>query len=167
MTKSIELNRTDTAISGVSALNLPMAVLNFPVDFTIRDRGPKEAILTNLTSPLGCAETIRFAVNDIANIYKGTNIDPTLWATTKHGVNVLAQVNDIWSIVDSTNATFRQDIPFSAHIVLKVPDCGLITADMLKTSVGRLADALFNSGVVTSERLGALAKGALIPSGVD
>lgn len=167
MTKQLVLNRADTAISGVPSLNLPLAVLNLPVDFVTKTRSNKEVVLANLTSPLGAVETIRFAVNDVANIYSGTQIQPTMWATSKHGVSILAQLNDIFSVTDTVDASFRQDLPVSAHIVLKVPDSELITGDVLKAIVGRLADVLFDSGGVTSSRLVALARGSLIPANVN
>ena len=167
MSKQLVLNRTDTAISGVSSLALPLAVLNFPVDFVVKNRSNKEAVLANLTSPLGAVETIRFAVNDVSNVYSGTQIQPTLWATSKHGVSMLVQLNEIFSITDTADTSFRQDLPVSAHIVLKVPDSEFITGDVMKTIIGRLVDAMFDSGVVTSGRLAALARGSLLPSGVS
>lgn len=166
MTKQLIFNRTDTAISGVSSLALPLAVLNLPVDFVVKSRNAKDVTLSNITSPLGAVETIRFAVNDVANVYTGSSIQPTLWATSKHGVSVLAQINEIFSITDTVDATFRQDLPMSAHIVLKVPDSEFMTGDLLKAIVGRLADTLFNAGVVTSERLAALTRGSLLPQDV-
>lgn len=167
MTKQLVLNRADTAISGVPSLSLPLAVLNLPVDFVTKTRSNKEVVLANLTSPLGAVETIRFAVNDVANVYSGTQIQPTMWATSKHGVSILAQLNDIFSVTDTVDASFRQDLPVSAHIVLKVPDSELITGDVLKAIVGRLVDALFDSGAVASSRLVALARGSLIPANVN
>lgn len=167
MTKQLVLNRADTAISGVPSLSLPLAVLNLPVDFVTKTRSNKEVVLANLTSPLGAVETIRFAVNDVANVYSGTQIQPTVWATSKHGVSILAQLNDIFSVTDTVDASFRQDLPVSAHIVLKVPDSELITGDVLKAIVGRLVDVLFDKGDVASSRLVALARGSLIPAGVN
>lgn len=166
MTKQLIFNRTDTAISGVSSLLLPMAVLNLPVDFVVKGRNAKDVTLANITSPLGAVETIRFAVNDVANVYTGSGIQPTLWATSKHGVSILAQINEIFSVTDTVDATFRQDLPMSAHIVLKVPDSEFMTGDMLKAIVGRLVNTLFNSGVATSERLAALTRGSLLPTDV-
>lgn len=166
MTKQLNLNRTDTAISGVSSLNMPLGILNFPVDFTPKSRTSKIAVLANLTSPLGAVETVRFAVNDIANVFTGTGISPTLWATSKHGMSVLIQLNDIFSVTDTVDSTFRQDLPVSGHIVLKVPDSELITGDVIKAFLGRLCDCAFNSGVVTSERLAALCRGSLLPTDV-
>lgn len=166
MTKQLNFNRTDTEISGVSSLSLPIGVLNFPIDFTPKARTAKEVVLANLTSPLGAVETVRFAVNDVANVYTGTGVAPSYSATSKHGVSVLMQLNDIYSITDSVDATFRQDLPITGHIVLKVPDSELLTGDVLKAFLGRLVDLAFNSGLTTSERLAALCRGSLLPTDV-
>jgi hypothetical protein len=164
MTKSISYNRTDTPVSGVSSLNLPIAVLNYKADFTKEVNTPGEGIITNVTSPLIAPERMRFAVTPIADIYKGTGIDPTLAAPSKRGLTVLVQLQDTWTVTDSADATYRVDLPVTGHFVLRVPQNEMITADALKTFIGRTMSGFFNTGVVTTERIVGLLRGSMMPS---
>lgn len=163
MAKTLNLNYTDTAISGISSLNLPLSVVNFPVDFRVKVDDPGEAIVTNLTSPIERPETFRFAITEIRDVYKNTSIDANVAAPTRRGVSILCQLNDVYSITDSSDATYQVNLPMQGHIVLKIPSNDLITADVMKTFLGRLVDGLFNSGVVSSGRLASLARGSLLP----
>lgn len=165
MTKQISKGYTDTAVSGVPSLTYPRAVLNIAKDFRVKtNNSGKEVILTNITSPVDRPENIRIAYTDVANIYGGTSIEPSVLAPTKRGVSVLAQVTDVMSVTDDTNSDFRIDLPLSAHLVIKVPASEYVTADVVHTLVGRLLSSLFDTGVTTNARLDAILRGSLVPS---
>lgn len=166
---AIEINRgyTDTAISGVTGLTFPRAILNYSKDFRVKwNKEGKEVLLTNLTSPIDRPENIRLAYTDIANIYSNTGIEPSVASPTKRGVSILAQVTDVLSVVDTANADFRIDLPVSAHLVLKVPSSQYINAAEVQILLGRLLSSLFDSGSVTNSRLEAILRGSLVPPGV-
>jgi hypothetical protein len=165
MTKVINSGYVDTPVSGVSSLTFPRAVLNIGSDFRVKTNNTgKEVVLTNLTSPIDRPENIRLAYSDIANIYSGTGVDPSLSAPTKRGVSILSQVTDVISVTDDTDADYRVDLPISAHIVLKVPASEYITANVVQTLIGRLLSSLFDTGVTTTSRLEAILRGSLVPS---
>lgn len=164
MTKSLSTNRTDTPVQGVTSLNLPLSVINFKSDFIKEVDDAGEGIVTNLTSPLITPERYRFAVTPIVDIYKGTGIDSSLYAPTKRGVTVLVQLQDTWTVTDSVDTTYRVDLPITGHFVLRIPQNELITAEMLKTFIGRTMSGFFNTGVVTTERIASLLRGSMLPS---
>lgn len=165
MTKVINSGYVDTPISGVSSLTFPRAILNVGKDFRVKtNNSGKEVILTNLTSPIDRPENIRLAYSDIANIYSGTGVDPSVSAPTKRGVSILSQVTDVISVTDTTDADYRVDLPVSAHLVLKVPASEFITADLVQTLLGRLLSSLFDAGATTTSRLEAILRGSLVPS---
>lgn len=166
MSKAISLNRTDTAVSGVTELSLPISVLNYAADWVVRSDGPTEAIIANLTSPIDCVETFRWGMSEIKDIYQGKGINPTVYAPTRRGARMFCQLNDIWTVTDLTDPTYRVDLPVEGHIVLKVPAHELVTADQVKAFLGRIVDGMFNTGVITSERLSAMARGSLLPKGL-
>lgn len=156
---------TDTAVSGVSNLTFPRAVLNIQKDFRVKsDQAGKEVVLTNITSPIDRPEKIRIGYTDVANVYSGTGIDSSVLAPTKRGVSVLAQVTDILSVTDDTNPEYRIDLPVSYHLVIKVPASEFITAADVQTGIGRLLSSLFDTGVTTTSRLDAILRGSLVPS---
>jgi len=165
MTKQISNGYTDTPISGVSSLTSPRAVLNIAKDFRIKsNNNGKEVVLTNITSPVDRPENIRLAYTEVANIYGGTSVDPSVSAPTKRGVSILAQVTDVMSVQDDANSDFRIDLPLSAHLVIKVPASEYVTAETVQTLVGRLLSSLFDSGKTDLTRLDAILRGSLVPS---
>jgi hypothetical protein len=164
MTKVVTPGYTDTAVSGVSALNFSRAILNLGTDFRVKSNTGKEVILTNLTSPIDRPEQIRLAYTDVANVYNGTGIEPSLAAPSKKGVSILAQVTDVLSVTDSTDADYRIDLPLSAHLVLKAPASEFITAVQVQTLIGRLLSSLFDTGSQDESRLEAILRGSLVPT---
>lgn len=165
MTKQISNGYTDTPISGVSSLTFPRAILNIEKDYRVKsNNNGKEIVLTNITSPVDRPENIRLAYTEVANIYGGTSIDPSLLAPTKRGVSVLAQVTDVMAVTDDANSDFRIDLPMSAHLVIKVPASEYVTAEVVQQLVGRLLSSLFDAGKTDSARLNAILRGSLVPS---
>lgn len=157
---------TDTPVSGVTSLSMPLSVLNFPKDFSVKSEQPGEVVLTNLTCPTDRPERFRFAISEVADIYRGSAIDVNLYTPTRRGVSVVAALTEVLNISDDVVATYQAAIPVSAHIVLKLPNNALITGTEVKALVGRLCDSLFSTGVVDTARLDALMRGSLKPKGV-
>lgn len=165
MTKEIKNGYTDTPISGVTSLAFARGLLNIAKDYRVKsNNNGKELILTNLTSPLDRPENIRLAYSEIANVYAGTGIEPSVASPTKKGVSLLAQITDVLSVTDTTDADFRIDYPMSAHLVLKVPSAEYVTADVVLALIGRLLSVLHDTGSITPARLNALMRGSLVPS---
>lgn len=165
MSKVKSLGYTDTAISGVTSLDFPRGLVNIATDFAVKSEKPgQEVVLTNITSPVDRPEKIRLAYSDVANIYNGSGIDPSVAAPTKRGISILAQESSVISVTDSVDADFRLDLPISCHLVIKVPASEYITAEDVRVSLGRLLSSLFDTGVETDTRLNAILRGSLVPS---
>lgn len=165
MSKTVSTGYTDTPVDGVSELTFPRAVLNFGTDFRVKANTPgKEVILTNITSPTDQPELIKLCYSEIADIYRGSKVEPTIFTPTKKGVSILAQVNDVISVTDTTDADYRVDLPVQCHLVIKVPMSAEITANVVQTCIGRLLSSLFDTGVETTSRLEAILRGVLVPS---
>lgn len=166
MAKQLSVNYTDTAIPGVTSMNLARGLLNFGADFRIKSDEPNEVIITNLTSPVVYPERLRFSVNDVANVYTGSSIEPSLFSPTKRGTSVLCQLTETWKVTDSEHPELEVALPISAHIVLKVPNNEMVTPAAIQTLLGRLISGLFETGSTTDARLGALLRGSLKPSDI-
>lgn len=164
MAKSVVKNYTDTPISGVTSLTLPISVVNFGKDFRVKSDEPGEAILTNLTSPIDRPEKFRFAMSDIKDIYKNSGIDANLYSPSRRGVSVLVQLTDTYTVSDSTDTKYDVALPMEAHLVIKVPSNELISSQMIQDFVGRLTNGLFESGAVNTNRIKSLFRGSLIPT---
>lgn len=164
MSKIVNVGYTDTPISGVTVENFPRGLVNYGADFRIKQDIPNEVILTNLTSPVDRPERFRFSYSDVANIYNGTDVDPSMYAPSKKGVSILTQVTEVLSVTDTTDAAYRVDLPVSAHLVLKIPANENITAVMLETILGRLVSGVYETGSLTTERLASMFRGSLTPA---
>lgn len=154
--------------SVTTMLQLPIPTLSYAKDFSIRTERAEEIILTNTTSPLDQPETIRFAIQNVGNVYAGTPVAVESQSVTKRGVQLLIQLNDILRVTPDEEATTcgcfaPYDLPISAHIVLRVPLNSNVSADVALQVLKRNVAALFD-GDVTSARLNSMLRGALKPS---
>lgn len=165
MAKVKSLGYTDTTIQGVSELNFSRGLLNFEKDFRIKSNtAGKEIVLTNITSPVDRPEKLRIGYSEVANVYNGTGVEPTVCAPTKKGTQILVQLTEVISVTDSADADYRLDLPVSYHVVIKVPTSEYVTSSDIVTGLGRLVSGLFDTGVSTTTRLDAILRGALVPS---
>jgi hypothetical protein len=133
-------------------------------NYAVITKGSDTTIVTNTTSPLDQPETIRWSVQGIRNIYANTGIDPAYFATSKRGVSLLAQTNDIYRISDSDNATYRVDLPVSSHFVVKAPLHDLLTPDIILSVILRNVSNLFDTGSTGSSRLAQLLRSGTTPT---
>lgn len=166
MAKALSVNYTDTAISGVSSLKLERGLVNFGADFKVKMDVPGEVILTNLTSPVVYPERMRISVSDVANVYTGSSIEPSLYSPTKKGTSLLVQLTEVWKVTDGAAPTMEIALPVSAHIVIKVPNHELVTPAAVQTLVGRLISGLYETGETSTTRLTAMLRGSLKPSDI-
>lgn len=166
MAKSLSVNYTDTAIAGATAPQITVPVLNYSTDFRVRQDEPNESIIANLTSPISQPERIRIAQQDVADVYRNTGIDPTMYYQSRRGTQVLLQLTDVFKVSDGTDASYEALLPISVHMVIKVPNNDLITSDICMNEVARLLGALYetNASGTTSNRLSSMLRGALLPA---
>jgi hypothetical protein len=151
------------ADSVVATKNVAIPSLSWGTDFKTKVDDPNEVIVTNVTCPLDRPETIRFGYTEIADVYKNTSIDSSVYAPTKRGIQLLAQVNDVYTVTDSVDTQYRVDLPVQAHLVIKVPANELITADEVNKLIARAVSTFYATATVTSEKIAAMIRGSLRP----
>lgn len=164
MSLSLNKNILDTPVSGVPTLAIACPTLNFAVDYAVKDANASEAALVNLTGTVSDVETIRIKRADVANVYTNSGIDPSYQAPSKRGQSVVTQINAVYTVVDSSDASYRVDLPLQCHLVLKVPHNPLITEGVVLDAAKRCFSTLFDTGSTTSGRLARVLRGSLVPS---
>lgn len=164
MSKVVSVNHTDTPISGVTELSLERGLVNYGADFKVKVEMADSVILTNLTSPITAPEQFKFSVQDVANVYTGTAVDPNFYSPSKKGVSLLAQCNEVWTVTDTEDSTYQVELPVQAHIVLKVPKNENITPAMVEALLGRVVSGLYETGSEGTTRLQAMLRGSMKPS---
>lgn len=163
MSISINSGVRDTAISGVSPITLSVPTLNFSEDYKLKSQGPNEVVLQNITTPLDQPETIRFGFSPIKDIYKNSDVNQDIIVNSRKGVQVLAQLNTVYNVTDSTDAKFVKQLPVSAHLVIKAPQASEITDSLILAVIARLVGTLHENG---KNNLRSLLAGVLAPRNV-
>lgn len=161
MAKSVNKGYTTTH---ETALVTAAVGFDFDSDFRVKSETVDEVRIVNTTSPIDRPETIRFAYSEIKDVYNNTSIDSSVYAASRKGVQILAQINEVFSLTDSVDASYRVDLPVSAHIVIRVPACEYISSSDILDLVKRLNGALYDQQTVNSDRLQALLRGSLKPT---
>lgn len=144
---------------------IDVPTLAWTTDFALTTEDADKSVVTNIQCPVDQPETMRWQISDVANVYNGTGIDPSVFATSKRGVSLLVQVNDIFRVADADKPGFQMDLPVSTHIVVKIPKSQYITSEMIQQVVYRNISALLGNAWGT-DRLEQLVRGALTPPGL-
>lgn len=165
MSKSISTGYTDTTLSPDTSASLTLlrAPINTGVDFAVQSNKPGEVVLINITSPADRIEKFRFGFTEVADVYKGSGIDPAYYGPSRKGVSVVVQLTEVQRVIESTDINYAVDLPISCHLVIKVPSHELITATVVETAVKRLLSGLYPKGATTLTRLTSLLRGSLVP----
>lgn len=166
MAKILAAGYADTAISGVSSLNLSRGLLNLPADWKMQSVNSNECVLTNLKAPLDRPETIRIQWSEKANVYQNSGVDVSVRPPSQKGISFVIQHRRILTCTDSASPDFRQDVPVQVHTVCTFPAFELFTADMLQIELGRMLSAFYNTGVTDVNRMSAIMRGAVQSSEV-
>jgi len=137
---------------------------DYAANFAVKSDSPGEARIVNTTTPIDRPETLRFAYSEIKDVYANTSIDTSAYASSRKGVQVLVQLTDVYALTDDTDASYRVDLPVSAHLVIKLPaNENISSADVLGLA-NRLVGGLYDNQVVNSDRISALLRGSLLPT---
>lgn len=166
MAKVLSFVSTDTPISGVTTNPIEIEKVNFGADFVEKISSKNEIVITNTTAPVGLAETFRFAIQPIEDIYRGSDIESSLRSNAKRGVSILVQHTYVMRETDSTDATYERLVPVTAHTVLKFPNSESLTAVIAEKSFRRHLAGWYLTGAHGTERISQLIRGVLLPSDV-
>lgn len=164
MAKTLNMNFNDTTVTGGTAVTLTLPQLNYGADFRVTKDDAGEAIITNITSPIDMPERFRFAHNAVPDVYKNTGIDPTMYYASRRGTQVLCQLTDVLSVTDTSAPDYLALLPVEAHIVIRVPNNDLISAEQVEATISRMLAGLYETTTGQQTRLRSLLRGALLPS---
>lgn len=147
LTKQINMGPNGTAVSGLTALtDLAISPLNYDADFRVLEEGPSRVVMTDVTSPIDQPSTLRIAQTSRANIYAGTDIDPSAFLATRKGSDTIVEFREVWEETDSVDATYRALIPVRCAITLTLPVSASVTPGMVQDLITRTFSALYEQG---------------------
>lgn len=165
MARILGTNYTDTTLTGAKSTSLALPSLNYGADYRVVSDRPEEAVITNITSPLSSPERFRFAYQAVADVYKGSGVDPSLYLPSRKGAQILCQLTDVLPVTDADVPAFAAALPLSCHVVIKFPNNDLITASVLETYLKRMLAGLYDPAKATPiDRLLGIMRGSLLPT---
>lgn len=163
MSKSTSWGFTDTV---VATKNVAVPDLSYTADYAVESYDAQKVSLVNKTSPLDQLEHLRYQCQEVPNIYKGTSIDPSAYSVSRKGISVAVVLNDTLRVTESTDASYQMDLPVKATLTVVVPQSAYLSADLIASLIKRNVAAWFGTGVVTSDRIMALVRGSMKPTGM-
>lgn len=126
---------------------------------------PNECRITDISANLETPKVVRYAAQDVANVYSGTDIDPSAYAPVRRGKSVVIQTSLNAKVTDSTDPSFLVLLPVQIHTVVKLPVTDYLTSAqinlMLRDHFGDIITAN------DSDMLPRLLRGALKPSELE
>lgn len=128
----------------------------------IDTKSANEVHLVDTTQGMETPMQIRYSISDVANIYSGTSIDPSVYAPIRRGKSLLAQMTLTAKVTDNADPSYMVLLPISMHCVIKVPQSDYLTTDHIENILKHLIDTLYDS--TGTFKVGSLLRGALKPS---
>lgn len=146
--------------------NLSLPDLSYATDYAKSVDEPSEAVISNITAQeLIPAETIRFATQNVANVYNNTNVGAGSRLDNPTGKQILIGNTVFYR---ATNSVTGQEVllPIPGHIVLKICTHPLVTTELIEDAMKRIISSAFATGSVDASRVVSLARGIMLPTGL-
>lgn len=108
----------------------------YPLDtenYAVKADEPTECILVETTSPADQPSSIRYAIQNVADVYSGSDVDPVNKAASKKGKSVVVGIRNILRVTNDTTGEFV-DYPVKCNISFTFP----ISANLDATDVGKV-----------------------------
>jgi hypothetical protein len=134
-------------------------------DYAVISDTNNECRISDIDLDLETPRIVRYAAQDVANVYSGTDIDPSAYAPIRRGRSVVIQTSLNVRISDSTDPSFMILLPVQIHTVVKLPVTSYLTSANINTMLrDHFGDIITGA---SSDRLPRLLRGALKPSELE
>lgn len=143
----------NSSIEGITeggTLTLP--VLDFKKDFRVLESGPGLWKVTDLTSPKTQPSTIRIAQTVRANIYAGTQIDPSMFLANKEGVDTIIELREVGLVSNEADPLESKQVPFRLAITWTDPMTDGFTYSQFERAVLRALAFAYDQQVTDETR---------------
>jgi hypothetical protein len=134
-------------------------------EYAVVSDTPSECRITDVVASLETPRIVRYAAQDVANVYSGLDIDPSAYAPIRRGKSVVIQTSLNVKVTDTTDPSFLVLLPVQIHTVVKLP----VTSYLSSADINAILRDHFGD-IITSndaDRLPRLLRGALKPSELE
>lgn len=133
-------------------------------DFDVVAETADTVTITDTTVPIDTPRTFWTKCQKVANVYKSSNVASAYRAKATGGVKCINSVQDVITILDDTDTTFRIDLPIKASITFELPYNELITDVVVQQQLFDAVASVFSkSGETSVSRVLKEARGAVNP----
>lgn len=159
LVSSFGYTNTDAAIN----ITAPTTVIDFKDDYALVEDEPTQCVLSNKTSPLDQGEKISFGCRELPSIT--SSVKNNYPGRVTNGVQYQIKLEELLSITDSNDSTFREDVPIVMSLTVRHPMVGSITGTTINDILLRLLSALYYTENGTQKnRWDAIMRSALKPN---
>jgi hypothetical protein len=134
-------------------------------DYAVVSDTPNECRITDVAAPLETPRVVRYAAQDVTNVYSGLDIDPSAYAPIRRGKSVVIQTSLNVKVTDTTDPSFLILLPVQIHTVVKLPVTSYLSSDNINLILRDHLGDIITSG--NEDRLPRLLRGALKPSELE
>lgn len=166
MAKSLSSNQPTSTVTKTVTIPVP----NWSSDYRVKADKAGDCELVCISTPLDAPSAVILKGSITPNVYKsvGSTIPGNYKAGTITGTKTLCQRNEIWTITDSEDATYKVEYPVTARLSIDVPNEALIDEEAVFGIINRMYGQLFEVGSdgTAKSRIPAMLRQALMPTGM-
>lgn len=107
--------------------------------YAVTSDEPTELTGSNLTAPVDQPEILTYRCQELKTV--NTAMENMYPPEVRTGVQYVIKLDELASVTDTADPTFRVDLPISAYLTIRHNKSGYITSDMIATVVKRLLGA--------------------------
>lgn len=104
-------------------------------DFDLIAETADSVTITDTTVPIDTPRTFWSKCQKVANVYKNSDVAGAYRAKATGGVKCINSVQDVITILDDTDTTYRIDLPIKANITFELPYNELITDTIVQQQI--------------------------------
>lgn len=125
---------------------------DFKADFAPIESGKaNEFICQKITGDVDQPCSYRIAIDDVKNVYSGTDIQPALYSVQKKGKRLLISLRDTVRKVNEVTGE-KVDYPLQCNIVFQYPVSSEISATELYSQMQKTLAAIIHGPIEGSDR---------------
>jgi hypothetical protein len=123
-------------------INVSLPALDYETDYAVVSEQSNNVVLTNVTTGVDQPETLRFAIQDVANVYSGTSIDPANFAPSRRGKKLL--VSDHLTLRVPNGDGTSTDFPVKMGLTFEFPTSVNLSDSAISDALHRVFAAAYD-----------------------
>jgi hypothetical protein len=169
MSRGIQYNITPAPTVNPRTAKLALDFIDFSANgaYVKTVDEPEMCVLSHINSPVDAPTSLSFMRSTVKNVYSNRTISEANQAANKAGIKNVVKLDTVLTLVDTADASYRVDIPFSASISFTSGIDPLVTDDVIFNLLSYAISASYSDAktatTVSSANIARLRRGAMVP----